>query len=60
MAKTYKIRDGFSFVMDDRTVKGGGDIVELEDDVAKGHAHKLEPVETESKKASGKQKADSP
>jgi len=59
MAKTYKIRDGFTFVMDDRTVKSGGDIVALEDDVAKGHAHKLEPVDSDSKKAAGKQKTDS-
>jgi hypothetical protein len=59
MANKYKIRGGFSFVMDDRTVKSGGDIVDLEDDVARGHAHKLEPVDTDSKKTSGSKKTDS-
>lgn len=42
MAKKYTIRAGFSFVMDDRSVKVGGDVVDLEDDIASGHAHKLE------------------
>jgi hypothetical protein len=58
MANNYKIRDGFSFVMDDRTVKSGGDIVTLEDDVAKSHAHKLELIDSDAKKTTGKQKAD--
>lgn len=54
MAKQYKIRAGFTFVMDDRTVKTGGDVLDLEDDVAKDHAHKLEPVEAEGKKTASK------
>jgi len=43
MPKTYKIREGFSFVFPDGTVKTGGATVELEDDVYEQHAHKLEP-----------------
>lgn len=40
--KTYTIRAGFSFVMPDGEVKGGGDKVDLPDDVADQHLHKLE------------------
>lgn len=60
MGKKYTIRQGFTFVMPDRTVKAGGDIFELEDDVYNGHAHKLELVAADSKKAAGSKKADAP
>lgn len=40
--KTYTIRSGFSFVMPNGDVKGGGDTVDLPDDVADQHLHKLE------------------
>ena len=41
MTKKYLIRDGFSFVEPDATVKTGGDTIELPDDVAAEHLHKL-------------------
>ena len=44
MARKYMIRDGFSFIGDNNEVKSGGEIVELDDDVAANHAHKLELV----------------
>lgn len=44
MAKKYTIREGFSFIGDNNEVKSGGEIVELDDDVAANHAHKLELV----------------
>jgi hypothetical protein len=44
MAKIYRIRDGYSFVKPDRSVLGGGELIELEDDVYKQHAHKLEVI----------------
>lgn len=50
MPKKYTIRAGFTFRGDDGEVAGGGDIVELEDDVAQLHAHKLELVEDASKR----------
>lgn len=49
MPKTYKIRDGFSFVMPDQSVKVGGDTIDLDDDIAANHAHKLELVEGKKK-----------
>ena len=58
MAAKYRIRAGFSFVVGLGQVLAGGEVVELEDDVASQHAHKLEPFEesakTESKKGSKK------
>ncbi|MDY7537674.1 hypothetical protein QN372_00795 [Undibacterium sp. RTI2.1] len=58
--KTYKIREGFSFVMDDNTVKIGGDLIDVEDDVAANHSHKLELVDspTADKPAATKDQAD--
>ena len=44
MAKLYKIRAGFSFVVEYGVVATGGDTIELEDDVYQMHAHKLELV----------------
>lgn len=41
----YRIRDGFSVVVDERTVRTGGEMVELDDEQAELHAHKLEPLE---------------
>lgn len=46
--KTYIIREGFTFVGDDGKQKFGGDTIELEDDVAAVHLHKLELVEAEA------------
>jgi hypothetical protein len=45
MLKTYRIRSGCSFRLDDTTVRTGGETIELEDDVAASHADKIEPVE---------------
>lgn len=42
MSKKYLIRAGFTFVDHQGGVKGGGEIVELEDDIAALHLHKLE------------------
>lgn len=44
MPKKYTIRDGFSFIDENNDVKTGGAVIELEDDVAANHAHKLELV----------------
>jgi hypothetical protein len=52
MPKKYKIRDGFTFRGDDGTTAGGGDVIELDDDVAELHAHKLELVEDPAKRRS--------
>lgn len=51
MPKKYRIRDGFSFVDLDNKVLQGGATIELEGDVAALHAHKLEAVQDEPKKA---------
>jgi hypothetical protein len=50
MPKKYKIRDGFTFRGDDGQTAGGGDMIELDDDVAELHAHKLELVEDPAKR----------
>lgn len=42
--KTYKIRDGFSFRRDDGTIIGGGETIDLAEDVAAQNLHKLEDV----------------
>lgn len=42
MSKKYLIRAGFTFVDYQGNVKGGGEIVELEDDIAALHLHKLD------------------
>lgn len=47
---TYKIRDGFTVRLDEKTVLDGGDVIELDDDTAAMHAHKLEPVESDAPK----------
>jgi hypothetical protein len=52
MPKKYKIRDGFTFRGDDGNTAVGGDTIELDDDVAALHAHKLELVEDQSKRRS--------
>lgn len=52
MPKKYTIREGFTFVCSNNEVKTGGEILELEDDVAANHAHKLELV-AESAPADG-------
>jgi hypothetical protein len=50
MPKKYIIRAGFTFRGDDGQLAAGGDTIELEDDVAKLHAHKLEPAEEAPKR----------
>ncbi len=44
MAKKYIIRSGSSFRLDDVTVLHGGEVIELEDDVAALHADKIDPA----------------
>ena len=51
MSTKYMIRNGFTFVEHDGKVKVGGDIVELEDDVAAQHLHKLEDAPAPKKAA---------
>jgi len=67
MAKEYTIRHGFSFVGADQIVRVGGEKIELDDDVAANHAHKLEAVDADTaaddsaasaKTKGGKQAAD--
>ena len=58
MSKKYKIREGFTFVNSDQTVAVGGDIIELDDDVATQHAHKLEPVDLPKPKSKKDKPAD--
>jgi hypothetical protein len=52
MPKKYTIRDGFTFRGDDGKVASGGDTIDLEDDVAQLHLHKLEPVDEQPKRKS--------
>jgi hypothetical protein len=53
--KTYIIRAGFTFLMPDNTVKAGGEKIQLEDDLASQHLHKLEEEpEAKPKKAATK------
>jgi hypothetical protein len=57
--KNYMIRHGFSFRKDNNEVVGGGQTIELPDDVAANHLHKLEEVvdevaAVEAAKTSGK------
>ena len=42
MPKKYFIRQGFSFRLDNGGIVSGGEAIELEDDVAKLHLHKLD------------------
>lgn len=58
MGKKYKIRDGFTFV-DGADMKIGGDVIELEDDVAANHLHKLEAVEVKQSKAPASKSSES-
>jgi hypothetical protein len=44
MARPYRIRDGACFAQADGTRAAGGQVIELEDDVAQAHADKLEPL----------------
>jgi hypothetical protein len=55
MTKQYQIRHGFSFVDDKNAVHTGGAVIELADDVAQLHLHKLEALPaTTSKRATPK------
>jgi hypothetical protein len=47
MARKYIIRSGCSFRLDDGSLATGGEVIELEDDVATAHADKVEPVPVE-------------
>jgi hypothetical protein len=60
MSKKYRIRDGFTFRGDNGAVIGGGDVIELEDDVAALHAHKLELVEDTPKRGAKTKAAATP
>ena len=52
--RIFLIREGFSFVLPNNEVLTGGDKIELPDDIAALHAHKLEEV---TKKAKAPKKA---
>jgi hypothetical protein len=43
--KAYLIRAGAAFVLADGSRATGGQLIELDDDVAQAHADKLEPVQ---------------
>lgn len=45
MARPYLIRSGCSFRLADGSLKTAGDLIDLDDDVARDHADKLEPVQ---------------
>lgn len=60
MPKQYKIRDGFTFRGDDGQLSTGGDTIELEDDVAAQHAHKLELIEAPKRRSQSKSPAPTP
>jgi hypothetical protein len=62
MSKKYMIRPGFTFVDHQNTVKGGGEIIELEDDIAALHLHKLEepPAPKKAPKAAKPVTAETP
>lgn len=47
-AKKYRIRPGERFVMDKGEVKLGGEVIELEADVAAHHAGRIDEVPAES------------
>ncbi|MFZ6734738.1 hypothetical protein ACO0LG_22635 [Undibacterium sp. Ji42W] len=47
--KKFVIRDGFSFVLPNNEVLTGGDTIDLPDDIAALHAHKLEEVVKKAK-----------
>ena len=51
MSKKYMIRHGFTFVDYQGAVKEGGEIIELDDDVAALHLHKLEDAPAPKKAA---------
>jgi hypothetical protein len=51
MSKKYMIRNGFTFVDHQGTAKVGGEVIELDDDVAALHLHKLEEAPAPKKVA---------
>lgn len=57
MAHPYRIRTGAAFRQADGSLLSGGDVIELDDDVAQAHADKLDPVQTpaQSESATGKE-----
>jgi hypothetical protein len=44
MARPYTIRSGAAFLLPDGTSRGAGAVIELDDDVAREHRDKLDPV----------------
>jgi hypothetical protein len=44
----YRILPGHTFRVDDDTVKGAGEEIELSEDTARLHAGKVEPVDPEA------------
>lgn len=49
--KKYRVMSGERFVFDGGKVAVGGDIIELEDDVAAAHAARVSPILDDSKAA---------
>lgn len=50
--KFYTVREGFSVKLPDRPdVYVAGGVLELDEEVAKQHAHKLEPISDDAQKA---------
>lgn len=44
MARRYTVLPGHSFDRGDGTTASGGDEIELEDDVAAAHAHRIDAI----------------
>lgn len=44
----FRIRPGFSFRDHDDTIKGAGETIELDEESAQIHAHKVEPAPAET------------
>jgi hypothetical protein len=53
MARRYRILAGNTFDLGAGRTAGAGEEIELEDDVAKAHAHRVEPVVDEGVQTSG-------
>lgn len=47
MAKKYFVRHGYVVRVDERTTHEGGAVVELDEETAAAHAHKIEPYNAE-------------
>jgi len=42
--RAYRVREGFSLRLTERDIRQGGQVVELDDDQAKEHGHRIEPA----------------